>query len=176
MRYAPYSQMTQKRCVSVCVCVCSEWWKKCCNVKILLNLGVDLGVTYITYNFFFFLLFRATHMAYGSSQARGLTGATASGLGHRHSNTNLSHVCDRHHSSWQCWILNVLSKARDQTWNLCFLVGFILPHHDRNSIYNFFCMKLFQNKKFKMIHKKIPVVNSILSLFTTGPFENQLLN
>ena len=89
---------------------------------------------------------------------------------------DLSHVCDLHHSSWQRWILNVLSKARDQTWNLCFLVGFILPHHDRNSIYNFFCMKLFQNKKFKMIHKKIPVVNSILSLFTTGPFENQLLN
>ena len=26
-----------------------------------------------------------------------------------------SHVCDLHHSSWQCWILNALSKARDQT-------------------------------------------------------------
>ena len=26
-----------------------------------------------------------------------------------------SHVCDLHHSSWQRWILNPLSKARDQT-------------------------------------------------------------
>ena len=28
---------------------------------------------------------------------------------------DLSHVCDLYHSSWQCWILNPLSKARDQT-------------------------------------------------------------
>ena len=26
---------------------------------------------------------------------------------------NLSHVCDLHHSSWQCWVLNPLSEARD---------------------------------------------------------------
>ena len=31
---------------------------------------------------------------------------------------NLSCVCDLHHSSWQCWILNPLSKARDRTHNL----------------------------------------------------------
>ena len=24
-------------------------------------------------------------------------------------------ICDLHHSSWQCWILNLLSGARDQT-------------------------------------------------------------
>ena len=23
------------------------------------------------------------------------------------------HICDLHHSSWKCWILNTLSKARD---------------------------------------------------------------
>ena len=28
---------------------------------------------------------------------------------------DLSHVCDLRHSSWQCWILNPRSKARDQT-------------------------------------------------------------
>ena len=28
---------------------------------------------------------------------------------------DLSHICDLHHSSWQCQILNPLSKARDQT-------------------------------------------------------------
>ena len=42
-------------------------------------------------------------MAYGGSQARGLIGVTAAGL---------------HHSSWQCHILNPLSKARDQAHNL----------------------------------------------------------
>ena len=31
---------------------------------------------------------------------------------------NPSYVCDLHHSSWQCQILNPLSKARDQTHNL----------------------------------------------------------
>ena len=31
---------------------------------------------------------------------------------------NLSHICDLHHSSQQCWILNLLSKARDRTHNL----------------------------------------------------------
>ena len=28
------------------------------------------------------------------------------------------HICDLHHSSWQRWIPNPLSKARDQTHNL----------------------------------------------------------
>ena len=31
---------------------------------------------------------------------------------------DLSGVCDLHHSSWQQWILNPLSKAKDQTQNL----------------------------------------------------------
>ena len=31
---------------------------------------------------------------------------------------DLSRVCDLHHSSQQCWILNPLSKARDGTRNL----------------------------------------------------------
>ena len=28
---------------------------------------------------------------------------------------DLSHVCELHHSSWQCQIPNLLSEARDQT-------------------------------------------------------------
>ena len=28
------------------------------------------------------------------------------------------HICDLHHSSWQCQILNPLIEARDQTRNL----------------------------------------------------------
>ena len=31
---------------------------------------------------------------------------------------DLSSVCDLHHSSWQHWLLNPLSEARDQTRNL----------------------------------------------------------
>ena len=31
---------------------------------------------------------------------------------------DLSHICHLHHSLWQCWILNPLSEARDQTHNL----------------------------------------------------------
>ena len=46
-----------------------------------------------------------------------------------------SHGCDLHHSSWQCWILNPLSEARDQTCNL--RIGSssdLFPlRHDRNS-------------------------------------------
>ena len=29
--------------------------------------------------------------------------------------SDLSHICDLHHSSWQCRILNPLSEARDRT-------------------------------------------------------------
>ena len=29
--------------------------------------------------------------------------------------SELSHVCNLYHSSWQCWILNPLSKAKDAT-------------------------------------------------------------
>ena len=47
---------------------------------------------------FFFLLFRATPMAYGCPQAMGLIGATAASL---------------YHISQQSWVLNWLSKARD---------------------------------------------------------------
>ena len=28
---------------------------------------------------------------------------------------DLSYICDLHHSSWQCWTLNALSKVKDQT-------------------------------------------------------------
>ena len=64
------------------------------------------------------MLFRATPAAYGGSQARGpkelqlLTYTTATAT------SDLSCICDLHHSSWQCKILNPLSEARDWTHNL----------------------------------------------------------
>ena len=63
---------------------------------------------------FVFLLFLwAAPAAYGGSQARGRIGAVAAGLYHSHSNADLSHVCDLHHSSRQRQIINPLSKGRD---------------------------------------------------------------
>ena len=67
---------------------------------------------------FFFCLFClfafsvAAPMAYEGSQARGLIGAVATAT------WDLSRVCDVHHSSRQCRILNPLSKARDRKFVL----------------------------------------------------------
>ena len=57
-------------------------------------------------------------MAYGSSQARGPLGATAASLDTATATQDPSCVCELHHSSWQWWILNPLSEARDRTCNL----------------------------------------------------------
>ena len=71
----------------------------------------------VAISIYFFCLFRAAPTAYGSSQARGQFGAVATGT--TTAMPDLSHVCDLHHSSEQHWILNPLSKARDQ---ICFLM------------------------------------------------------
>ena len=55
----------------------------------------------IIFFFFFFGLFRAAPTAYGSSQVRDPIRAIATGLHHSHSNRDLSHVCDLHHSLWR---------------------------------------------------------------------------
>ena len=70
----------------------------------------------IIITFFFFGLFRATPMAYGSSHRLGveseiqlLAYATATAT------RDPSHVCDLHHSSGQHQIPHPLSEARDRT-------------------------------------------------------------
>ena len=84
--------------------------------------SVCFFIFFIFFNFFyfflFFLLFRTTPAAYGGSQARCLTGATASGLCYSHSMQDPSHVCNLHYSSRQRWILNPLSEARNRTCDL----------------------------------------------------------
>ena len=40
---------------------------------------------------------------------------------------DLSHICKLHHSSQQCWILNPLSMARDQT-HILVDTGWVLTH------------------------------------------------
>ena len=67
------------------------------------------------HSFFFFCLFRATPMAYRSSQARAWIGAVPLAYTTATATPNQSCICDLHHSSWQCCIFNPLSKARDQT-------------------------------------------------------------
>ena len=65
---------------------------------------------------YFVLLFMATLMVYGGSQARGLIGATTAG--HSHSNTGSKPHLRPTHSSQKRKILNPLSKTRDWTCNL----------------------------------------------------------
>ena len=62
---------------------------------------------------FSFCLFRVTLLAYRSSQARGRIRAPAAV--HSHSSSGSSHVCNLHHSSRQCRILNPLSEAKKLT-------------------------------------------------------------
>jgi len=65
--------------------------------------------------FFVFCLFWATPAAYGISQAMSLIRAVSASLFYATEMPDPSHVCNLHHSSWQCWILNPLSGARDPT-------------------------------------------------------------
>ena len=70
---------------------------------------------FILFYVLIFLLFRATGVAYGSSQARGRMAATAAGLYHNQATPDPSCVWDLHNSSGQGQILNPLREARDQT-------------------------------------------------------------
>ena len=69
--------------------------------------------------FFSFLLFGATPVAYGASQARGLIGATAATA-----TQDPSRICNLHCNSWQCWILNSLRPGiePETSW---YLVRFV---------------------------------------------------
>ena len=75
---------------------------------------------FLFYIFFFFLsIFRASPVVDWSFWARGWIIAAAAAASLCHSHTDLSCVCDLHHSSWQCQILNTLNEARDST---CILI------------------------------------------------------
>ena len=73
-----------------------------------------------------FLLFRAEPTTYGSSQARGRTGATAAPLHH-------SHNVGSELTLWptlqltECWILDPLIEARDRTASSWILIRFVSP-------------------------------------------------
>ena len=94
-----------------------KWWKKLLFNFPFITHRKSTGFTSFIF-FLSFCIFRAAHMAYGGSQARGLIGAVAAGLHHSHSGSDSSRVCNLHHSSWQRRILNPLSKVKDWTCNL----------------------------------------------------------
>ena len=80
-------------------------------------------------------------MACGSSQIRvesemqllAYTIATAT--------QNPSHVCNLQHSSWQHWILNLFSKARDRTHILMILVIFVTTEPQQELQSDFFIIR-----------------------------------
>ena len=75
---------------------------------------------------FFPPIFRPTPAAYGGSQARGPIEPQRPADATATTTQDPSHVCDLHHTSQQCQILNPLSKAGDQT---CVLVDTSLVHY-----------------------------------------------
>ena len=82
--------------------------------------------------FLLFLLFRATPAAYGGSQAKGRIGTAAIAT------QDQSLVCDLHHSSRQCLILNPLREARDGTHDLMVPSWIRFPlHHNGNAHHSF---------------------------------------
>ena len=103
--------------------LCSRNWHNTVNSLILIYFIIIIFIFICL--FIYFAFSRATPMAYGGSQTRGLIGAVAAGLCHSYSNSGSellqaapSHVCNLHHSLWQCWFLNPLSEAKDRTHNL----------------------------------------------------------
>ena len=64
--------------------------------------------------FFFFLLFWAPPPAHGSSQGRGQI-RTMQAYATATATWDPRHVCNVHHSSWQCRVLDAVSKVRDGT-------------------------------------------------------------
>ena len=112
--------------------------------KVWFSLGICPGVglldlTFFVYLFCLFLLFLGC-TGYGSCQARGWIGAAVPAFSTASATPDPSHVSNLHHSSWQCWILNPLSEARDRTHILMDTSQFrFLLSHNRNSLlFNFF--------------------------------------
>ena len=76
----------------------------------------------------------AAPMAYGSSWVRGQFGAAAEAYATAMATPDLSHIWDLHHSLWQCWICNLMNKARDLT---CILMGTMSVSHLSFNFYLF---------------------------------------
>ena len=67
----------------------------------------------VLFNFIYLFIFRATPTAYGSSQTKGLIGATAAGPRHSHSNEGSKLCLQPTPQLMERQILNPLSEVRD---------------------------------------------------------------
>ena len=76
---------------------------------------VDEGSIFYLKKFFFLVFFRAAPKAYGSSQARGQVRATAAGLCHSHTRSELHLWPTLQLTAKLDPLFNTLSRARDQT-------------------------------------------------------------
>ena len=112
-----------------------------CEVTYL-RMYLDVYVSYTWYlillYFFLFLFLLFCFLgpflaAYGNSQPSGRIRAAAAGLYHtQQCGIRVSCICNLHHSSWQSWILNLLSEARDQICILMDASVLLLLSHNRN--------------------------------------------
>ena len=87
---------------------------------------VVVVVSVCLFLFVCFFLFRAAPSAYGNSQARGWIRATAASLHLATAMWDLSPIHYLYHSSWECWIPNPLSEARDRTTSSWRLIGLVI--------------------------------------------------
>ena len=95
---------------------------------------------------FFLSLFMATPTAFRSSWARSWICAAAANLdATATAMPDPSHIYNLHHSSWQHWILNPMSMARDGTYTLIKKTSQVLNllSHSQNSNDECFQLKLY---------------------------------
>ena len=87
------------------------------------SLAASFFLFFFSWSFFFFF-FRAAPVTYGGSQARVHLELQLLAYARATATPGPSRVCSLCHSSWQHWILNPLSEARDHTESSWMLVGF----------------------------------------------------
>jgi len=114
--------------------------------KTCLSGGCTLILFYFTlFQFNSILLFRVAPTAYRSSQSRGRIRAAAAGLCHSHSNVPSEPCLQPMLQLAERWILNPLSKARNQTHTLMGTSWVLYPlNYNRNSLPPFKTQGLFQ--------------------------------
>ena len=80
-----------------------------------------------------------------------------------------SRICNLHHSSWQCWVLNPLSKARERTLNL--MVPSWIRFHcaTTGTPYNHSkCKKGCVSNRNKWYYFKVIIIRKLLKMYQPG--------
>ena len=108
------------------------------------------------YLFIYSFCFLGLHLRHMEVPRRGIQSELqlpASATATATARADLGCICDLHHSSWQCRILNFLSEARDRTHNL------MIPnwiHFLCTTMGKLLRVKYILKKKTKEIHQNIP--------------------